>query len=265
MNRFRHNVIFVSRHATNWIRLHAEDILSVAAGIGVVTTGILSYRAGKNIANREDLSDIPSDNELDRSNGRGLGAYRVIAGPVVAAGATITCIAGCRAISRKRQASLIAAGAALAESFSAYRDAVHASVGRETRECIEENAVMNAIEFKPDNIEDTGTGDVIFIEEFTGRRFKASIEHVQKAINDFTTEYSLYGYGKLNDFYNYLKIPTTNAGDMLGWQYFDSWYFDNHDEIDFYDAKLHLGIILEDYPALGTVLRYTNLPDYVSF
>ena len=240
-----------ARHTKDFISLHAEDILSVAAGIGVVATGILSYNAGRNISNSQRGANGRADSRSVQANEERPRIYRAAAAPIITAGATICCIAGTRAISRKRQASLIAAGAAFAESLNTYRESVCEPVKIQ--------------QSNTSNIEDTGTGDIIFIEEFTGRRFKASREHVENAIKDFTLRYAFYGYSKLNDLYSYLKIPSTLAGDMLGWQYMDNWFFDNHDEIDFETANTELGIILEDYPSLGTVLRYTNLPDYVSF
>lgn len=259
MVKIDEQIIRSARHTSDFIISHADDILSILAGIGVIATGVLSYNAGKNIETQKQALD---EQDLSTAKKRHY-ILKVVAAPTITAGATICCIAGSRAISRKRQAGIIAASAALAESFQAYRESVHATVGREVEECVEQNATV--IHSDTNVIEDTGTGDIIFTEDFTGRKFKASIESVTTGINDFVDMYRFYGYAKLNDLYKFLKIQPTTAGNNLGWSYVDNWYFDNHDFIDFDTAMESLQIVVDDYPGLGPMIKYQTIPEYVSF
>lgn len=214
-----------------FIKSHAEDILAITAGALVVATGISSYKAGQS---EDKKAVIP---------------------PIIFGTGSVACIAGCRAISKRRQASLMAAGALMAESYNAYVKSVDMVVDKN----------IPIIRPEPSEIEDTGTGDIIFIEDFTGRRFKASKEHVYNAFEKFIQKYADEEHVNLNDLYALLNISTTMSGDMIGWSYSSGRHFENYSQIDFEDAAYNLGIVIEDYPGLGTVIRYTNIPDYYCY
>lgn len=73
------------------------------------------------------------------------------------------------------------------------------------------------------SVEETGTGDVLCLESFSGRWFRASIESVEEACQNLDTIYH-HGFEEkgycdacLNDLYSLLGIQTTYFGDKVFW------------------------------------------------
>ena len=239
--------------SARFIKRHGADIFAVLAGIGVVATGVSAYSAGKEMAGLQELreSEDPDigedgDDEDRRSNAK------VLARPVLFGVGTIGAIAASRYFGYKREESLLAASTALA-LYSQRK-------GRTDVECepVDEPVDLDTIE-----VEDTGTGDLLFIEDFTGRRFKASVEVVEYSIRKLQSMYQSCNCACLNDFYGLLGIAPTSAGDVLGWsvnmQILDP-YLDEEDYDDMKDAITDLEIFVRYYEGLGYVIHYPYLP-----
>lgn len=193
------------------LRDHGADIFSVLAGIGVIATGVTAYHAGQNAQNQETESD---NRETDGQN--------VLVKPVLCATGTIACIGAARYFGLKKEESLLAACSALA----VYARRKEQTSNRESKEEPDERAsCIRTV------IEDTGTGDVIFIEDFTGRRFKASWECYEYAKRKLQENFSVAQCVTLNDFYGLLNLSETSAGEVLGWT-IDQMIMD-----PFYDGK----------------------------
>ena len=177
------------------LRDHGADIFSVLAGIGVIATGVTAYNAGRNAEIGES-----SDSE-------GMRKVSNLLVPVSCGAGTIGCIYAARKYGKLKEESLLAACSALA---------VYAKRKDQTsnRVC-EEDASIRA-DTRTD-IEDTGTGDVIFIEDFTGRRFKASWDCYEYAKRKLQENFSVAQCVTLNDFYGLLNLSETSAGEVLGW------------------------------------------------
>jgi hypothetical protein len=186
------------------LRDHGADIFSVLAGIGVIATGVTAYNAGRNAEIGES-----SDSE-------GMRKVHNLLVPVSLGTATIGCIYGARHYGKLKEESLLAACSALAV-YARRKDQTS------NRECEEESDRTD--------IEDTGTGDVIFIEDFTGRRFKASWECYEYAKRKLQENFSVAQCVTLNDFYGLLNLSETSAGEVLGWT-IDQMIMD-----PFYDGK----------------------------
>lgn len=65
--------------------------------------------------------------------------------------------------------------------------------------------------------EETGLGDELFLEEFTGRYFKSSKKAVLEAEKRLNDVYLVKGYARLNDFYALLHLRRTDLGEYMGW------------------------------------------------
>ena len=179
------------------LKNHGADIFSVLAGIGVIATGVTAYHAGQNAQNQETESD---SGETDGQN--------VLVKPVLCATGTIACIGAARYFGLKKEESLLAACSALA----LYTKRKESSSDREV-----EPGSNNIGRFETRDVEDTGTGDIIFIEDFTGRRFKASWECYEYAKRKLQENFSIAQCVTLNDFYGLLNLSETSAGEVLGW------------------------------------------------
>ena len=177
------------------LRDHGADIFSVLAGIGVIATGVTAYNAGRNA-------------EIGESDdGEGMRKVHDLLVPVSLGTATIGCIYAARKYGKLKEESLLAACSALA---------VYARRKEQTSNRESDDEPERQVNSSRD-IEDTGTGDVIFVEDFTGRRFKASWDCYEYAKRKLQENFSVAQCVTLNDFYGLLNLSETSAGEVLGW------------------------------------------------
>lgn len=140
--------------------------------------------------------------------------------PAVATGATgIACIIGSTSVSVRRNASLIAACAITETRFSEYKDKVKELFGKkedDVRSAINEDRIKND-PVEEDKIVDTGKGDTLFYDAFSGRYFKSDISYVERAVN-LLNHQLLYDEGvSLNDFYDLILLEPNKFGEDFGW------------------------------------------------
>ena len=232
----------VRHKAKRFIKDHGADLFSILAGIGVIATGITAYTAGRN-----------AKNEMDGSDERRTRARDVLV-PVSVGAGTIACIGAARYCGYKKEESLLAASAVLSSYLA------RGKRGDLTEEDARDD---NSRDFDPTDIEDTGTGEAIFIEDFTGRKFKASMEVVEYAIRKLQEDFEVCNCATLNTFYGLLGLSETSAGDMLGWSVNQSIldpYIDDLDYDSMKDGLTDLGIFIENWIGVGYVIHYPILP-----
>lgn len=231
------------RAAKRIIRGHEADILSIVAGVGVISTGVLAYNAGKTVA-MQDFSELSTEERIY--------AYlRILAPTMVAAAATTACIGGSRYFGRKREKCLLETCAIL----SSYINRGEELEKKDTR-VRERRSVQR-------DVEDTGTGDIIFIETFTGRKIKASMEVYEYAIRKLQDNFSICGIAILNDLYALMNAEETAAGEVLGWT-MDQMVLDPDynigDDIYYEDALTSLAIQLKKIGDKVYEIHYNILP-----
>lgn len=87
-------------------------------------------------------------------------------------------------------------------------------------------------------IEETGEGDLLCFEAYTGRIFRSSKEAVTQAEDKLIEQYldeedgGEFGYASYNDFYHYLKIREDQFGHEYGWANNEDW-FERNEPIKF--------------------------------
>ena len=82
------------------------------------------------------------------------------------------------------------------------------------------------------SIEDTGFGDLLCLEGYSGRYFYSSKHAVDAAMQRFSASFKNGNYLCLNDLYNELRITPSHFGHQYGWAPSDGWY-DYENGIDF--------------------------------
>lgn len=76
----------------------------------------------------------------------------------------------------------------------------------------------------------TGNGDTLIYDTFSGRYFRSSVNAIESAVNNVNKSLLNEYFMTVNDLYNELCIPTIGAGSLIGWKsdkemidiYFDS-------------------------------------------
>lgn len=241
------------RSAKRAIRGHEADLLSIAAGVGVVTTGVLAFNAGKTIA-VQDFSDYSPEERI-------VSYLRILAPTMAVSAATITCVCASRLIGRKREKGLLETCALLAACVDKRKGNDEICSSTETvgmsrhRKSEKENT---------NDIEDTGTGDIIFIETFTGRKIKASMQLYEHAIQTLQEHFSICGVVQLNEFYELMTVEETAAGEVLAWtmdqMVLDPDYIPGEDYFCYDEALTTLAIQLHKVGPKEYEIHYNVLP-----
>lgn len=235
------------RSAKRAIRGHEADLLSIVAGVGVVTTGVLAFNAGKTIA-VQDFSDCSPEERI-------VSYLRILAPTMAVSAATIACIGTSRLIGRKREKGLLETCAIL----SAY---ISGNEGLEEKDSRGGN--RSGVQRDLSDVEDTGTGDIIFIETFTGRKIKASMQLYEQAMQILQEHFSICGVVQLNEFYELMEVEETAAGEVLAWtsdqMVLDPDYIPGEDYFCFDEALTNLAIQLHKVGPKEYEIHYNVLP-----
>lgn len=92
------------------------------------------------------------------------------------------------------------------------------------------------------SVEQTGNGDLLCLEGYSGRWFRSSEEAVIKAEQDFNQYLRLNDYASYNDFYTLLNIEQTHFGWQFGYAMnpdFYPIYKDGTDVVEFQNTFLY--------------------------
>lgn len=138
---------------------------------------------------------------------------------------SIACVIGSRSVSARRNAALATAYQLSEAALSEYKDKVVETIGEVKEREIQEEIAKDRVEKHPvqvENIFETGKGDTLFLEYYSGRWFKSSINAVEAAKNTINARLNSYDYVSLNEFYEELGLAGTGLGNDLGWnRYYD--------------------------------------------
>ena len=178
MNAFRTILRFARRHA--------PEILSALSAAGTIGTGVLSARM------------------MTKKNEDGKIPIAEIVPPAACAAATIGCIVGSNAISRKRQAGLAAAYMLLGRGMAELK-------GQTGVEVIEVD------QKRPVSVSD---GKKLFYESNSFQFFESTDHEVLKAFYAANALYTERGYLTLNELRKLLspELAETEGGDFVGWE-----------------------------------------------
>jgi len=158
--------------------------------------------------------------------------------PTIVSGAiTIGSIVLARRITVKQIASLTAAAGYLGKKASEHKKEIYEMLTPEKRR--EKMREVVEDEWSPGiTVEETGNGDLLCYEAYSGRWFRSSEEAVNEAIERFKARFLDGEYLCFNDLYSELEIEKTHFGHQYG-------YAPNP---DFYDNMIDFDVaLIEDF------------------
>jgi hypothetical protein len=204
------------------IKSHSSIILSVAAGVGVITTayltGVASYQAALVIKAKEDVDGCSSDRKqrvIDRTKL----VWKLYIPAAISSVTTVGCIVGANKIESKKALAAQTALAFSERAYSEYRDKVVEEFGERKDQSIRDQVVADQIkENPPPAYIISGPGNVLCCELFTGRYFTSDMESLRKAQNDLNDRLLKHDYASLSDFYYLIGLPPTSTSSHWGWE-----------------------------------------------
>lgn len=246
---------FTSRTARQVLiaQKHSPKILFAAGVVGVVGTTVLACRATlkldevleqheKNMSTLDTIRehDDLNEDELKKLKGRaGIKASLEIGklyAPAVGLGiVSIAALTGSHVVLTKRNASVMAAYAAVQKGLDQYRERVRAELGDDKDREFAYGAEIERIEEKLDNgkvkvtekkvIKDPQIGGSAYAVVFDERSGKFTKEPgmnqqiVMMMQNYANDKLRTKGHLFLNEVYDMLELPRTKAGQHVGWVY----------------------------------------------
>ena len=220
----KQQIIMVSQRIGQFTIQNSPTILTVAAGFGVIATGVSAGRAAVKASRiLEELEYKSVEKPTKRQKIKAAAPYFI--SPTVSAAATITCILCAHKIHLQREAALAAAYTLMDSKYKDYRDQVLSEIGEKKENRLQDQAAQKRVNDTYSenglNIIRTKYGDILFMDSFTGRYFYSSYEHVERAKLDLTALAQKEMSASLNDFYYLLEIPEVEGGKLLGWNICD--------------------------------------------
>lgn len=210
------------------IRRHAPEILTTVSVAGLVTTAYLGARAGYK-AGIHVVSEFSArlDNAADDEEVLPLAAKEIVKDtwkfyiPVFVVGVgTVIAVIGSNRISAKQQVALISAAALSERALSEYQQKIVETTSRPKEQKVRDEILQDQVEERADQLNRLGMpkdGDVLVIESHTKQVLISNAEKIHRAENDANRQAIHDGYVSLNTFLDFLGLPTSDAGDVVGW------------------------------------------------
>lgn len=203
-----------------------SPVLLTSVGVaGTIATAVLtgkaSFEAAKIINETERMRDIYSaypPEPLEPKEKVEL-VWKLYIPPVVVGAGTVSAIVLANRIGTRRAAAMAAAYTISEKAYTEYREKVVEKLGEAKEQEVRDEIAQQRVNANPPNSEViiVDNGDVLFLESYTGRYFKSSMETVKKALND--TNYQMYSdmYASLGDFQQRVGLPRTSLSEEVGW------------------------------------------------
>jgi hypothetical protein len=153
----------------------------------------------------------------------------------------------------------MSAYALLDNSYKEYKEKVSELYGEGADAQVREEIAKDHYELDKYPMEDD---KVLFYEEYSRQYFESTMADVIKAEYLLNRNLMYHGYANLNEFYDLLKLPTTDYGDILGWNadgiHVMQWYT----WIEFYHHKVEMEDGLECYILQISTEPVPNFEDF---
>lgn len=213
---------------------HQREVKLGMTVAGVVLTGIAAARAAIKVEKiiseaRYDIQDLEANQEFSLSEDEFKEKKKeitistlkkvapVVIPPVVIGSATIwSAVSGYNSASR--QITALSAAYSLTEnSFTQFQDKAKEMLGEKKVQEIKDKVNETAYESTPKNeVIRTGKGEVLCLDEASGRYFYSSAEAIKKAFNEVNKQMMDEYYVSFNEYYDKIGLPPITLGDDLG-------------------------------------------------
>lgn len=246
-----------------FIRQNKSSILAIAGAIGMVASVGLAIR---NTSKYKDIIHSKDNKKIDNIE-RLKVAIPLYFPVVLLAGSSLACIIGATVINTKHQRSMTAAYILLENSFKQYKDKVLELYGSDGTQKVETEITNDKFEEK--NPQMKNSENDLFYDEYRGEFFESTLDNVREALYHVNRNFILRGYTSLNEVYDFLNLPHTDQGDVLGWSADYGWCYYGYSWIDYYcerresrDGTEYYAIIFPFPPTLEAIEDTIDLENF---
>lgn len=203
-----------------------SPVLLVGASVtGVVTTGVLSAKAGYEARGKVEEKQHPDVDfskppvELTLQEKTKLTAPLYIA-PVLSGAGTMVGIVGIHKIHNKRNAALAGLYAVASSRMDDYQEKAEELLGVKKTQEMQNDVGQRTVDrgsYDANQVIITGRGDELCYDALTDRYFLSSVVEIERAFNKMNDLLIKDGSASLNDYYDYVGLKTIPMGEEMGW------------------------------------------------
>lgn len=206
----------------SFVTANSPVLLTGAAVAGVVTTGVLSAKAGwkaHEIVLQHELEYGEKTTTQDKIKLTWL-CYAV---PAVTGATTIASVVGVHTIHTKRHAAMAGLYAMTTAKLDEYQDKAEEMLGAKKSQALRNELAQREVDRNPltesTEVIITDGGSELMFDEFSGRYLKSSMNKIEEAVNNVNAliNNSTRSAADLNEFYDFIGLQPIPMGSQLGW------------------------------------------------
>lgn len=217
------NIKALMKSAKIFVVDHSPEILTAIGTVGLIVSGIMAVNETPramdileaHLADKEENDEPYSLSTKEKIQD----CWKVYLPSILMATGSVACIIFARRIDSSRAAALATAYKMSEEALMRLEDATKDEFGERKLKRLEEKGEIKEMESQPlDDIHDTGMGNELFYECYTGTFFRSSINAIDKALNSYTKEILDDDYSDINGWITRLGLRAMDddIGDQLG-------------------------------------------------
>lgn len=198
---------------------HSPEILTGLGITGMITTTVMAVKA------TPKALDIINDMEYEKGDiltpvEKVKATWKCYIPSAITGTLSITCLIGASSVSSKRNAVLATAYKLSESALKEYQEKVVETIGEKKEERIRDAIAKDTIDRNPvtnNEVIITDHGETLCYEAISGRYFKASVDKINKIVNELNRNMISDMYTSLNEFYYELGLKGNDIGEKLGW------------------------------------------------
>lgn len=234
------------------ISKRSPEILTGIGIAGMITSTVLAVKATPKALDliREKEDELEADKlTISETIQTTWKCYIPAATTCITSAACIICA---NSVHVKRNAAIAAAYKLSEKALVEYKDAVIETIGEKKENLVNDKLAEKKLEKNPVSKSEViiSGGTALCYDSIGGRYFKSDIESIKRIENMLNKQMLRDDYISLNDFYDEIGLPHTDAGRELGWSVNDG----------LIDIRFSSQIADNGEPCL--VVDYSNPPKY---
>lgn len=206
-----------------FFRKNSPTILTCIGAGGMIATVVLAVKATPR------AMKLLEDAENEKGEGLTKTEVIVTAGPAyipatIIGLSSIACVFGANVLNKNQSASLASAYALLENSYKEYREKLIELYGKEADKEIRDAIIRDHCEYHVIDC-DIPEDKLVWVDEISGNSVVRYEREIIDAEYHLNRNFTMRGYASLNEFYEFLGLPTTDYGDAVGWSISDGIYW----------------------------------------
>lgn len=198
-----------------FIKNHGASILSIVGSIGLITTAVLTTTETPKALGL--LIDAENKKEEELTVVEKAVVMAKAYAPAIAVGfGSISCILGANVLSKKMQASLVSAYSMADQMYKGYRKKNIELYGEENDKAIMKDLARECGSYHIIGL-NTPDAKVTWVEPISGKQFEAYEREIMDAEYHFNRNYTMRGCASVNEWLEFLGLPSIKQGEDLGW------------------------------------------------